>query len=89
MPCNYFLFHFARGVFSGPRIYSSGAAIGMTTGHGDFRSEHTLPRQMGGSAETELERVGLTIFADGVPEMLTASRMQFRKGAHFLKIFTG
>jgi len=78
-----------EGYFPGPRIYSSGAAIGMTTGHGDFRSEHTLPRQMGGPGETPLEKVGLTIFADGVDEMLTASRMQFRKGAHFLKIFTG
>jgi imidazolonepropionase-like amidohydrolase len=78
-----------EGYFPGPRIYSSGAAIGMTTGHGDFRSEHTLPRQMGGPGETPLEKAGLTIFADGVDEVLTASRMQFRKGAHFLKIFTG
>ena len=78
-----------EGYFPGPRIYSSGAAIGMTTGHGDFRTPSSLPRMMGGPGETELERIGITIFADGVPEVLTASRMQFRNGAHFLKIFVG
>ena len=78
-----------EGYFPGPRIYSSGAAISMTTGHGDFRTPSTPPRMMGGPAETEAERVGLIIFADGVPEVLSASRMQFRKGAHFLKIFVG
>jgi imidazolonepropionase-like amidohydrolase len=78
-----------EGYFPGPRIYSSGAAIGMTTGHGDFRTPSSLPRMMGGPGETELERIGITIFADGVPEVLTASRMQFRKGSHFLKIFVG
>jgi imidazolonepropionase-like amidohydrolase len=44
---------------------------------------------MGGPSETDVERVGLVIFADGVAEVLAASRMQFRKGAHFLKIFVG
>jgi len=75
--------------FPGPRIYSSGAAIGMTSGHGDFRTINSLPRQLGGPAETEVERIGISVFADGVPEMLSASRMQFRNGAHFLKIFVG
>lgn len=78
-----------EGYFPGPRIYSPGAAIGMTTGHGDFRTPSTLPRMMGGPSQTEVEHVGLAIFADGVPEVLTASRMQFRKGAHFLKLFVG
>jgi imidazolonepropionase-like amidohydrolase len=78
-----------EGHFPGPRIYSAGAALSMTTGHGDFRTPSTHPRMMGGPAETEVERIGLVIFADGVPEVLTASRMQFRNGAHFLKIFVG
>lgn len=78
-----------QGYFPGPRIYSSGAAIGMTTGHGDFRTPSTDPRMMGGPSNTDAEYVGVTIFADGVPEVLTASRMQFRKGAHFLKMFVG
>lgn len=78
-----------QGYFPGPRIYSACAAIGMTTGHGDFRTPTTLPRMMGGPDETEAETIGLVVFADGVPEVLTASRLQFRKGAHFLKIFVG
>ena len=75
--------------FPGPRIYSSGAAISMTAGHGDFRTPQTDPRMMGGPSNTDGEYVGVTIFADGVPEVLAASRMQFRKGAHFLKMFIG
>ena len=38
---------------------------------------------------TDGEHLGLVIFADGVPEVLAASRMQFRNGAHFLKVFIG
>jgi imidazolonepropionase-like amidohydrolase len=78
-----------EGRFPGPRIYSSGAAISMTSGHGDFRSINSLPRQLGGPDETEVERIGISVFADGVPEVLTVSRMQFRNGAHFLKMFVG
>jgi imidazolonepropionase-like amidohydrolase len=78
-----------EGYFPGPRIYSSGAAISMTSGHGDFRTVNSLPRQLGGPAETEVERIGICTFADGVPEVLTTSRMQFRNGAHFLKMFVG
>ncbi len=78
-----------EGLFPGPRIYSGGAALSMTTGHGDFRTPSSLPHVMGGPAQTDVERTGLVIFADGVPEVLGASRMQFRKGAHFLKVFVG
>jgi imidazolonepropionase-like amidohydrolase len=76
-----------EGYFVGPRIWSSGAGISMTSGHGDLRTLNTLPRQMGGSPETEVERIGMSIFADGVPEVLTAARMQLRKGANFLKMY--
>lgn len=78
-----------EGYHIGPRIYASGAAIGMTSGHGDFRTLNELPRQLGGAAESILERLGGTVFADGVPEVLTASRDQMRRGSHFLKIFVG
>ena len=78
-----------EGLFVGPRIYCAGAALSMTTGHGDFRTPWTPPRIMGGPSVTDVEHAGLVIFADGVPEVLAASRMQFRKGAHFLKMFVG
>lgn len=78
-----------QGYHPGPRIYASGAAIGMTSGHGDYRTVNELSRQLGGPAETPLERLGMTVFADGIPEVLTASRDQMRRGAHFLKMFVG
>lgn len=78
-----------EGHFAGPRIYAAGAAIGMTSGHADYRSIGILPRQLGGPAETEVERLGMSVFADGVPEVLSASRNQFRQGSVFLKMFGG
>ena len=41
-----------EGYFPGPRIYSAGAALSMTTGHGDFRTPSTPPRMMGGPSQT-------------------------------------
>jgi imidazolonepropionase-like amidohydrolase len=86
----------ARGVkmaidqhlFDGPRIWYAGAAIGMTGGHSDMRPVDARPRQMGGEPWTDGERSGITVYADGVPEVLTAARMQMRRGASFLKMFT-
>ena len=78
-----------EGIFPGPRIWASGAGISMTAGHGDMRTNNMLPRQMGGPDTTDVEYMGLSIFADGVPEVLNASRMQLRKGANFLKMYVG
>ena len=78
-----------EGYFVGPRIYASGPPISMTAGHGDYRSPLVLPRQLGGPSNTELEVIGATIFADGVPEVLSAARMNMRSGAVFLKMFVG
>jgi len=78
-----------EGHHIGPRIYASGAAIGMTSGHGDYRTVNEIPRQLGGPAETPIERLGMSVFADGVPEVLSASRDQMRRGSHYLKMFVG
>ncbi|TAJ11910.1 amidohydrolase family protein [Marinilabiliaceae bacterium JC017] len=78
-----------EGYFKGPRIYASGPPISMTAGHGDYRSPLTLPRQLGGSSHSELEVTGVTTFADGVPEVLSAARMHMRSGAAFIKMFVG
>lgn len=78
-----------EGYFVGPRIYASGPPISMTAGHGDYRSPLVQPRQLGGPSNTELEVNGATIFADGVPEVLSAARMNMRSGAVFLKMFVG
>ncbi len=61
----------------------------MTAGHGDYRSRSIRPRRFGGPAMTELEMLGIIFNADGVDEVLTAARDQFRQGSHFLKVFVG
>ena len=78
-----------EGYHVGPRIYAAGATIGMTSGHTDFRLRNVFPRQLGGPALTEVEMLRGTVIADGVPEVLTASREQFRQGADFLKVIVG
>jgi imidazolonepropionase-like amidohydrolase len=78
-----------EGYFPGPRLYASGPAISMTAGHGDYRTPITFPRQLGGSSHSELEVLGITTFADGVPEILSAARMHMRSGAAFLKLYVG
>ncbi|WP_428687530.1 amidohydrolase family protein [Roseibium sp.] len=76
-----------EGLFPGPRIYASAAGLGMTSGHADFRTQETAPRILGGPAWTDVERAGMSVLVDGVPEVLAGARMQMRKGAHFLKAY--
>ncbi len=76
------------GLFPGPRIWSSGSGISMTAGHADMNTINTVPRELGGPPQTDVEYSGLSIIANGVPAVLTAARLQFRKGASFLKMYT-
>jgi len=78
-----------EGVYPGPRIWSSGAGISMSSGHGDLKPNTMIPRILGGPYWTDVEYSGMSIVADGVPEVLAASRLQFRKGADFIKMYTG
>ena len=77
-----------EGYFAGPRIWAAGAGICMTAGHADLRPPTQRPRQLGGPAWTEGEYNGGTVIADGVPEVLSAARLQMRNGSAFLKMFT-
>ncbi len=79
---------FDEGIFPGPRVYASGPGIGMTSGHVDFKSRTEVPRQLGGRPWGDTENSGMAVVADGVPEVLSAARLSFRKGAHFLKTYT-
>ena len=36
-----------EGIVVGPRIFPSGAMISQTSGHGDFRMRHEVPRNDG------------------------------------------
>lgn len=77
-----------QGHFDGPRIWACGAGIGMTAGHGDLRPYSQRPRELGGFEWNDIESIGIAVIADGIPQVLSAARLQMRKGAHFLKMYT-
>jgi imidazolonepropionase-like amidohydrolase len=69
-----------EGWIPGPHIYSAGAPLSQTAGHGDL---HTLPielmhHKMHGEMPLHL--------ADGVEEAIKAVRLQIRRGAKLIKI---
>jgi imidazolonepropionase-like amidohydrolase len=78
------------GVIVGPRIYGAGAFISQTSGHGDFRERgdpgfsNNVPGDI-----SNFERMGIGTVADGVPEVLKATRLNLRNGANFIKIMGG
>ncbi|MBD2413278.1 amidohydrolase family protein [Nostoc calcicola FACHB-3891] len=76
-----------EGVIVGPRIFSSGAFISQTGGHGDFRLPSLLPKALGDL--TYEERVGLTAIADSPDEIRLRAREQLRQGASQLKVMAG
>jgi imidazolonepropionase-like amidohydrolase len=77
-----------RGIVPGPRCFPSGAAISQTSGHGDFDPADELPVGLGG-APSRYRRSGMTAVANGVPEVLAATRQQFKRGATQVKIMAG
>ncbi|NUR70107.1 MAG: amidohydrolase family protein [Hamadaea sp.] len=74
-----------EGLIRGPRIFPSGAFISQTSGHGDFRTAHDLPKQ----GLTFIETSGVSAIADGVDEVLRAAREQLMLGASQLKLMAG
>lgn len=76
-----------EGRIPGPRIWPSGAMISQTSGHGDFRSLHDLPRADGDLHFTE--RHGYTAIADGEDEVLRRVREQLMRGASQIKLMAG
>jgi imidazolonepropionase-like amidohydrolase len=77
-----------QGAVAGPRIFPSGAMLSQTSGHGDFRMLHTLPRMPGDPAD-HTERTGVAAIADGRDEVLRRTREQLMKGASQIKIMAG
>jgi imidazolonepropionase-like amidohydrolase len=69
-----------EGTVLGPSIYSAGAILSMTGGHGDL---HSFPLD---AVHAYAHSGGLIQLADGVPECLRAVRMQLRRGAKVIKI---
>jgi imidazolonepropionase-like amidohydrolase len=77
-----------EGVAVGPRIYPSGAMISQTSGHGDFRFRHEVPRTPGGPL-SESELMGIAAIADSPDEVRLRAREQLRQGASQIKVMAG
>lgn len=77
-----------KGMIWGPRIWPSGATISQTSGHGDFRTPKERSRRFFGEV-SRAEQLNATFIADGVDEVLTATRENLRSGASQIKIMAG
>ncbi len=74
-----------KGHIDGPRIFSSGGWLSQTGGHADLgRWNDPLH-----GAVDDLERSGQNHVVDGVPEVIKATRHNFRGGATQIKIMAG
>lgn len=76
-----------EGAIVGPRIWPAGAMISQTSGHGDFRTRHDVPRA--GDDLHYTERIGAAAIADGVNEVLRRTREQLMLGASQIKLMAG
>jgi len=72
----------AEGLIRGPRLFTSGKALGQTGGHTDFRG--TSRADVGDIQRRHLPSLGRIV--DGVPACLQAARDELRLGADFVKI---
>ena len=72
----------AEGLIRGPRIWTSGKALGQTGGHTDFRGRSRA--ELDDLQRRHLPSLGRIV--DGVPECLRAARDELRLGADFVKI---
>lgn len=75
------------GLATGPRVYSSGAFISQTGGHGDFGFPTDVPRKIG--EQSYPEKNGMVAVADGADNVLMRTREQLRQGATQIKLMAG
>ena len=71
-----------QGLFEGPRLFISGQPISQTGGHGDFRKR----TQTGFGCACCAGISWVSRVADGLPEVIRATRDELRKGADQIKI---
>jgi imidazolonepropionase-like amidohydrolase len=78
------------GKIVGPRLYPSGGFISQTSGHGDFRDRADPGFSLHDAGDlSNFERMGIGSVADGIPEVLKATRLNLRNGATQIKIMGG
>ncbi len=79
-----------EGLIEGPRIYPSGGFISQTSGHGDLRSASMRnPNLPPYANDSNAQRLGVTIVADGEDAVLTAVRQNLSQGATQIKLMAG
>ena len=76
------------GYLPGPRIYSSGGAIGQTGGHSDWAGRN-VPKDILHNHKDMAQATQNTWVVDGPDEVTKAARMNMRRGAAFLKVMGG
>jgi len=69
-------------------LFTSGAMITVTSGHGDFRQPFELPRTLGGPP-TRIEALGFSLLADSPDEVRVRVREQLMLGASQIKLTAG
>jgi imidazolonepropionase-like amidohydrolase len=77
----------ADGGILGPRVFSSSAYISQTSGHGDFRLSHETNPIL--TSRSPYIGANDSILADGVAQVLTATRENLKMGATQIKIMGG
>jgi len=77
-----------RGKAVGPRIYPSGPVISQTSGHGEHRL-YNEPHPNFEGASPSFFNQHVEFLADGVPEVLRATREALRLGATQIKVMAG
>lgn len=78
------------GLVDGPRIYSSGAMVTCTSGHGDFAGRApTNQKDYPGSTQWWSSVINFATLADGRDEVRGATRHAIANGAHQIKIMAG
>ncbi len=75
------------GIVPGPRIWTAGAFISQTGGHGDFRLPNDLPARPGDYTFTE--RAGGAAIADDPDTVRKRAREQLALGATHIKLMAG
>jgi len=76
------------GLIPGPRVYSSGGAISQTGGHGDWAGRNVPAEMLAGHMDMS-QRTANTWVVDGPDEVTKAVRLNFRRGAAFIKVMGG
>lgn len=77
-----------NGKIPGPRVYPSGPVISQTSGHGEHR-HYTEPHPNMEGSNPHFWNQHLEFLADGVPEVLRATREVLRLGATQVKVMAG